>query len=62
MGFLIIYLLLIKGLLNSGSDTISNILYNVQLNSYPPLYCSNVASEYLKNWDSQICAGDYSGK
>jgi hypothetical protein len=45
----------------------SNVLKNVKLNLYEPVYCVNASVEYLKNetaefdWNKEICAGSLKG-
>lgn len=36
-------------------------LRNVKLTVYEENLCSNVIRNYVKNWNSQICAGDIGG-
>jgi hypothetical protein len=48
------------GSLNYSSESPSN-LYNVRLNVYNSSMCRKVAFEVDKNWQSQICAGEYEG-
>lgn len=48
------------GTLSSGGSS-SSVLREVDLTVYEERFCYNVASSYTKNWDSQICAGDWSG-
>jgi secreted trypsin-like serine protease len=31
------------------------------LNVYSPSYCSGVSSNAKKNWNAQICSGEYNG-
>lgn len=38
-----------------------NILNNVKLTIYNPDLCANVGPQVLKNWNSQICAGNIFG-
>ena len=53
---------ILKGALSEGGSLPAN-LYNVQLNIYASSYCANtVAVEgFIANWNSQICAGVYTG-
>lgn len=48
------------GNLASGGSS-STVLREVDLSIYNGNLCANVARGYEKDWDSQICAGDYSG-
>ena len=41
-----------------GSDSLKNAKITVYNNSL----CTNVSRSYKKNWTTQICAGDLSGK
>ena len=46
------------GSTQTGGDA-SDVLKNVNIQVYDPEMCSKVS--YAKNWDSQICAGNYDG-
>jgi secreted trypsin-like serine protease len=37
------------------------LLYNVELTIYNSSMCSSVYPLIIKNWKSQLCAGNYSG-
>lgn len=49
------------GLLNETDKDTPDDLYNVKLNLYDGSYCDNELTFNPKNWDSQICAGNYLG-
>ena len=48
------------GTLSSGGSS-SDVLRDVDLKIYDSYFCNNVASGTKKNWNSQICAGDWAG-
>lgn len=43
----------------SEGGTTPNLLNNVKLTIYNSSYCSQVVAYDTKNWDTQLCAGDY---
>jgi len=49
------------GTASSYSTLTSNILKNVKLTLYPASQCNAVSPFTLKNWETQICAGDVAG-
>ena len=51
----------LKGTTYEGATSGSTILQNVNLTIYNPTYCQYVSSSKTKNWNSQICAGEYAG-
>lgn len=50
------------GLTENNATATSKILNEVTLIIYDGSACNNTAPEAIKNWNSQICAGDLNGK
>jgi hypothetical protein len=48
------------GTVSFGGIT-SNQLKNAEITIYNDRYCENVLPEFIKNWYSQICAGELEG-
>lgn len=44
-----------------NNNTFPYILQNAKINVYDGSYCQNVYPSLTKNWNTQMCAGNYSG-
>ncbi len=51
----------LKGTTNESQASMNNLLKNVKITVYNSSMCSQVYPEVNKNWNTQICAGEYSG-
>ena len=54
-------ILIWKGTLNESGSSVQDVLYNVRLTTYDSNYCSTVEVSLTKDWNRQLCAGEYSG-
>ena len=49
------------GVIDSNTGQQAESLRNVQITVYDPTLCDSVSPDLDKNWDTQICAGDWNG-